>query len=43
MNFCEKTYCDEEDVKSLKRDEKSLDGRVGLKNLGNTCFMNSGI
>ncbi|CAD8072992.1 unnamed protein product [Paramecium sonneborni] len=40
---CEKTDSDDETMDKLQRNEQSLDGKVGLKNLGNTCFMNSGI
>lgn len=40
---CEKTDSDDETMEKLHRNENSMDGKVGLKNLGNTCFMNSGI
>ncbi|CAD8175796.1 unnamed protein product [Paramecium octaurelia] len=40
---CEKTDSDDETMDKLQRNENSMDGKVGLKNLGNTCFMNSGI
>lgn len=40
---CEKTDSDEETMNKLVRTETSLDGKCGMKNLGNTCFMNSGI
>ncbi|CAD8047703.1 unnamed protein product [Paramecium sonneborni] len=38
----EKSCSDDETVKSLTLTQKSIKGIVGLSNLGNTCFMNSG-
>ena len=40
---CEKTDSDDETMNKLQRTEESKDGKVGIKNLGNTCFMNSGL
>ncbi|CAD8091291.1 unnamed protein product [Paramecium sonneborni] len=39
---CEKIGSDDESVKQLTLTSKSVKGIVGLSNLGNTCFMNSG-
>ncbi|CAD8158112.1 unnamed protein product [Paramecium pentaurelia] len=39
---CEKHGSDDESIKSLTLTTTSMKGIVGLSNLGNTCFMNSG-
>jgi len=40
---CEKYGSDDEAIKAIKLSASSIKGIVGLSNLGNTCFMNSGI
>lgn len=43
MPRCERTDSDEESMDKLVHNENSAEGRCGLRNLSNTCFMNSGI
>jgi ubiquitin carboxyl-terminal hydrolase 4/11/15 len=40
---CDRDAESSEDEKVLAMTEKSRKGIVGLRNIGNTCFMNSGI
>lgn len=40
---CEKYGSDDESIRAIKLSASSIKGIVGLSNLGNTCFMNSGI
>lgn len=40
---CETDTLSEEEQKQLRLTDRSRLGRVGLRNLGNTCYMNSGL
>ena len=40
---CEGVNSDDETIVNMQQSENSINGLCGLVNIGNTCFMNSGL